>query len=81
MPKVLDRVRFQYDVYIYTRDEHPPAHVQVWLGEKEAVVEIESLAVREGSDFHSRDLKKIVALIETHQRQLLAVWDSLFSTR
>ena len=81
MPKILDKVRYQYDVYVYTRDEHPPAHVHVWLGDKEAVVEIETLNVRAGTEFHSRDLKKILALVEAHQEQLLAVWDSIFSTR
>ena len=81
MPKVLDKNHYQYDVYVYTRDEHPPAHVHVWLGEKEAVVEIETGLVRAGTEFHSRDIKKILALIEAHQEQLLAVWDSIFPTR
>lgn len=49
MPKVLDKVRYQYDVYVYTRDEHFPAHVHVWLGDKEVEVEIETRSVRAGT--------------------------------
>lgn len=81
MPKILDKVRHGYDVYIYTRDEHPPAHCHVWLGDQEAVVELDPVRIRGSSGLHSRDLKKIEALIEEHQEQLLAAWDAIFPRR
>lgn len=81
MPKILDKVRHGFDVYIYTRDEHPPAHCHVWLGDQEAVVELDPVRIRGSVGLHSRDLKKILALIAEHQAQLLEVWDSIFGQR
>jgi hypothetical protein len=81
VPKVLDKVRHGFDVYIYTRDEHPPAHCHVWQGDQEAVVELDPVRIRGSDGLHSRDLRKIVALIEEHREELLAVWDSIFPRR
>ncbi len=63
---------------IYTRDEHPPAHVHVWKAEGEVVIYLgdESAApsIREVNRMPKKDVRKALALIEENQEQLLVEW-------
>lgn len=77
MVKLLDRRKGHgFDVYIFTRDEHPPAHVHVFRGDQDAVVTLTTMEIRPNSSFNSRDIGKILDLIAENREMLLEAWDT-----
>jgi hypothetical protein len=79
-PTLLNRREHGYDVRLYTKD-HPPAHVHVFDGEKEAKISLDPIETLENSGFNNRELKQITELIEEHQETLLAAWDKYHPVR
>lgn len=63
---------------IYTRDEHPPAHVHVWKAEGEAVILLGrggSLPeLREVERMSKRDARRALDLVTDSNEALLARW-------
>lgn len=65
-------------VMIYTRDEHPPAHVHVWKAEGEAVIylgdETTAPSLHEVNRMSAKDARRALAIVEGHQDLLLGEW-------
>jgi len=79
MPTVLRESGFR--VVIYTRDEHPPAHVHVWKAGGEAVIRLgdggELPVIHEVSGMPKRDARRALDLVTEHQGLLLARWEEI----
>ncbi len=79
MPTVLTKSGFR--VVIYTRDEHPPAHVHVWRAEGEVVIRLgdrnDLPDVREVNGMPRRDVRRALDLVTNNQEMLLARWEEI----
>jgi hypothetical protein len=66
-----------YEIVIFLND-HVPAHVHVFAGGREAVVDLHcpegDPEIREFYRFKVRELKPILRLVKQHQEQLCAMW-------
>ena len=60
-------------VYIYWSDHNPP-HIHARYSGEEAVIEIGTLVVMEGS-LPKRALAMVLEWMHEHQEELLAAWD------
>ena len=69
-----------YTIRIYLND-HIPAHVHVMNAEKEARVSLEPIEVMNNIDFTSKELRKIIEIIESHHDELLKAWDTYHESR
>ena len=74
MVTVLHRQRYGYDVRIYTND-HPPAHVHVWKGNKSVRVKLNSLEFTKNRGYNTRELRQIRRLISENRNLLFEVWN------
>ncbi len=74
MVTVLNRRRHGYDVIIYPKD-HDPAHVHVFRGGKEVLININDWSVIENYGFHSRELRRIFDLLKEYESVLIDTWD------
>lgn len=55
-------------------DEHAPPHFHAIYGEFKAIVDIQSLSIREG-DLPRRAVQLVLDWAELHQRELLEDWN------
>lgn len=69
-----------YTIRIYLND-HIPAHVHVIKAEKEARITLEEVEVMDNIDFTSKELRRIVEIVEAHQEELLDAWDTYHESR
>lgn len=74
MVTVLNRRRHGYDVIIYPKD-HDPAHVHVFRGGNEVLININDWSVIENFGFHSRELRRIINLLKGHELLLIETWE------
>ena len=74
MVTVLYRQRHGYDVVVYPKD-HEPAHVHVFRGDNEVLIDIQDWTVISNFGFTSREIRKIVHLLQEHVALLRATWD------
>jgi Domain of unknown function (DUF4160) len=69
-----------YEIVIYLND-HLPHHVHVFAHGCEAIVELscpDGIArVRKNRNFKSRELKKVVRMVQAHQAELCANWEKV----
>ncbi len=65
---------------IFPRD-HIPAHVHALKAGKEARVTLEEPTIISSYGFHFREIARILEIIEDHQDELLAAWDSFHKRR
>jgi len=72
MPTVIQQNGF--DVMIYIRDEHPPAHVHVWKAEGEVIIHLETPAVHEVKRMSRPDVRAALAIVEENREMLLGEW-------
>ena len=73
MVTVLYRLRHGYDVRILT-DDHLPAHVHVWKGNRELVIELRQLRIRRNDGFNEREIRQIRTLLREHELLLRDTW-------
>ncbi len=78
MPTVLTIDGYRFKIYI---NDHTPAHVHVLKAENEARVTLVTIKIISNIGFNSRELGKIEMLVEKHQEQLLAIWDTYHESR
>ncbi len=71
MPTVLFQDGFR--VMIYTADHRPP-HVHVHKAGCTVTVWLDGLAASENEGFSQKELRKVLALVEQHQDELLEHW-------
>jgi len=78
LPTVLTIDGYRFKIYI---NDHAPAHVHVLKAENEARVTLVTIKIISNIGFNSRELGKIEMLVEKHQEQLLAIWDTYHESR
>lgn len=70
-----------FRVVIYTRDEHPPAHVHVWKAGGEIVIHLGGPralpSLREVNGMPKRDARRALHLVTEYQVVLLARWKEI----
>ena len=62
-------------IYLYPR-EHPPAHFHAFYGDDEAVVDIASARILEGT-LPNRAGRLVLDWAELHRGELFAAWERL----
>lgn len=62
-------------IYLYPR-EHPPAHFHAFYGDDEAVFEIATLRILQGS-LSNRSRSLVLEWAALHRDELFAAWDRL----
>jgi len=78
MPTILRKDGYTFKIYL---NDHTPAHVHVRKGKKEARVTLDGLEIVSNINFLSREVKRILEIIEEHQDELLAAWDEYHERR
>ena len=66
----------KYEVVIYTKD-HAPAHVHVKSADKEARIALHPVEVLDNWGFRPGEIRAILKLVRTHQRELSEKWNEL----
>ena len=77
MPTVLrvDGYRF-----FFFSDEHLPTHIHIEKGDRYARIELDTLKVTENYRCTSKELKKLVRLVQEHQEVLQGAWHEYFGS-
>lgn len=65
--------------FFFFSDEHTPVHIHVEKGDGYMRVELETLQVTHRQNFTKRDERKIMAIIEEHQNELIGAWNEYFN--
>lgn len=60
-------------------NEHEPEHIHIEKGDMYARIELESLKVTDSYNVNSKDLKKMIELIETNKDKLKGAWNEYFT--
>ena len=78
MPTVLriDGYRF-----FFFSDEHLPLHIHVEKAECYLRVELENLKLTNNYGFSSKEVQKIVAIIEENRIDLIGAWNEYFNQK
>lgn len=72
MPTVLRERGFRFMIYI---DDHPPAHVHVFGGGNEVVIEFdEAIRIRDYRGFNNRELALVKLLVRDNLETLRNEW-------
>lgn len=78
MPRVIREDGYTIRIYL---NDHIPAHVHVIKAEKEARITLDEIEVMDNIDFTSKELRRIIEIVEIHQEKLLEVWDTYHESR
>lgn len=78
MPTAFIEDGFRFKIYL---NDHAPAHVHVQKDDSEARVTLLTSEVMSSIGFHTRELKKIVELVEKYREMLLEMWDTYHDVR
>ncbi|MCC6613286.1 MAG: DUF4160 domain-containing protein [Anaerolineae bacterium] len=78
MPTVFTEDGCRFKIY---PNDHPPAHVHVRKAENVARVSLETVEVLSSEGFNSRELSRIIEIVEDHQAELLEMWDTFHESR
>lgn len=75
-PEIADRYGF---VVIMYPNDHLPAHIHVYQGEKVARVSFETIdfEVMDSNGFRKRDLNKIREILQPYRSQLITIWNRM----
>ena len=76
MPTVLkiNGVRF-----FFFSNEHEPEHIHIEKGDMYARIELGSLQVTDSYNVNSKNLKKMIELIEKNEDKLKGAWNEYFA--
>jgi hypothetical protein len=77
-PTVLRESGYQF--IIFTND-HPPAHVHVRRSGKAARIRLEPVEILDSHEFNTRELGKILSIVEENQDVILEAWDAIHESR
>ena len=75
MPTVLRIDGFRF---FFFSNEHTPEHIHIEKGDMYARIELESLRITHSYNISSKDLKKLVELVEKNKKKLQKEWDGYF---
>lgn len=75
MPTVLrvDGYRF-----FFFSDEHSPMHIHIEKGDSYARVELETLKVTDSYKISSKEINKLIKLVDENKELLRGAWDEYF---
>jgi hypothetical protein len=79
-PKLFREITNQHGFVIFMfPNDHLPAHVHVYHGEKVTRINFEpvELEVLDSTGFRERELKKICQLLKPHREQLIETWNKM----
>ncbi|MEK9139238.1 MAG: DUF4160 domain-containing protein [Bacteroidota bacterium] len=68
-----------YKVGFYSLDRGEPPHMHVLRGDNEAKIWLVPVEVEWNEGYNTRELNRIVGLINEHQQELLEMWNDHFS--
>lgn len=71
---------FKIDGYrfFFFSDEHNPEHIHIEKADSYARIELENLKVTDSYNLNSKELKKLLKLVEEHKDTLQGAWDEYF---
>jgi len=71
---------FKIDGYrfFFFSDEHTPEHIHIEKADAYARIEIESLKVTDSYNMNSKELKKLLNLVQKNKLKLQGAWDEYF---
>ena len=78
MPTVLRVDGFRF---FFFSDEHLPLHIHVEKAECYLRVELESIKVTDNYGFSSKEVQKIVTIIEENRTNLIGAWNEYFNQK
>lgn len=75
MPTILRIDGFRF---FFFSDEHNPKHIHIEKADGYARIELETLKVTHSYNLNSKEIKKLIELVEINNIQLKEVWDEYF---
>ena len=71
---------FKIDGYrfFFFSDEHNPEHIHIEKGDTYARIELSNLKVTDSYNLNSKELKKLLKIVETNHEKLQGAWDEYF---
>lgn len=71
---------FKKDCYrfFFFSDEHTPVHIHIEKADSYARIEIESLKVTDSYNLNSKELKKLLELVNENRDKLRGAWNEYF---
>jgi hypothetical protein len=83
MPK--EKFEDGFEVYIYTRDEHPPPHVHVIKAEGEVIIDLglngADPELFEIFDMSNKDVRKAKKIVKKYNEFLIERWNFWWAKR
>lgn len=76
MPTVLKIDGFRF---FFFSNEHEPEHIHIEKGNMYARIELGTLKVTDSYNVNSKDLKKMIELIEKNENKLKGAWNEYFA--
>lgn len=76
MPTVLRSNGFRF---FFFSNEHEPEHIHIEKGDMYARIELETRQVTDSYNVNSKDLKKMIELIEKNEDKLKGAWNEYFT--
>ena len=64
--------------FFFFSNEHEPEHIHIEKGDMYARIELNSLEVTDCYNVNSKDLKKMIELIEKNKDKLQGAWNEYF---
>jgi len=64
--------------FFFFSDEHTPEHIHIEKGDAYIRIEIESLKVTDSYNVSSKELKKLLKLVNTNRDKLQGAWNEYF---
>jgi len=76
MPTVLRIEGFRF---FFFSDEHIPKHIHIEKGDGYARIELVTLKVTDSYNLNSKELKKLIKIVEKNYIELQRSWDEYFN--
>jgi len=64
--------------FFFFSDEHTPEHIHIEKADSYVRIEIDSLSVTDSYNVNSKELKKLVQLVEQNSSKLKEAWNEYF---
>jgi hypothetical protein len=65
--------------FFFFSNEHEPKHIHIEKGDMYARIEIDSLKVTDSYNTSSKDIRKMLELVEKNKQKLQGAWDEYFT--
>ncbi len=75
MPTVMRKDGYRF---FFFSDEHDPEHIHIEKGESYVRIEIESMKVTHRYKISSKEVNRLIKLVEQHKTELMEAWNEHF---